>query len=245
MRQLKNYHKRAMTLLEVMIAMGLTLLLLSTLSYMFLFVEKVNSRTEAQQEKSFDYFFLEHRLNYLMKQTYSPRQVAEHYYFFTSQTLDSHLFKPGSSSLVFSFNNGAVFDKPFANQVIGRLYLDPQGRLCLAIWPLPEEQKKNLSTQLHKEILLKNVESLDFSFLVPPLKDRTKVWKDAPQGLLKQLSQNELPASGFNHKQWKSSYPSLPAMVRIELKLTNQDKPLVFSIPLPQSDLTIVYGGDR
>lgn len=238
----KHRRKRAMTLLEVMIAMVLTMLLLSTLSYMFLFVEKINQQSESKQERAFASLYLEERLNYLLRHAYSPRSVDHHYYFFTSQTQDGALFKPGTSSLVFSFDNGNVVNKPFAGHVIGRLYVNHMSQLVLAVWPLPTDQKKQ-DSPVHKEVLLNNVSSLEFFFLVPPLVDRSFIHEQAGKKQLKKMLVKELPQPGFDHRQWRSDYPSLPAVVKIQIK--QDQNPLTFSIPLPHSDLTIVYGGGK
>lgn len=240
LKVLHKVKKLPMTLLEVMIAMALTMLLLSSLSYMFLFVEKINQRSEAKQEQAFSTLYLEERLNYLMRHTYSPRDVDKHYYFFTSQAQDSSLFKEGTPSLTFSFNNGNVLDKSFGGAVLGRLFVDPKGDLTLAVWPLPTEVKK-LPETIHKEILLKGVEEMNFYFLVAPSKDRTRIFSQLKKGMLAKKTFKQLPPAGFNHRQWQSDYSSLPAAVKIEIKQNNEW--LHFSIPLPHSDQVILYEG--
>lgn len=164
--------RRMFTLLEVLIGMFLAIILLSTLSYFYQQVELMNSEAEQVQKESFQLRYVENRLAKILPQTLSEREAKKHFHFYTSHA-DGLLKSP---SLLFVYYNGVNLESPFANDVLGRLYLDEQNKqLCIATWPSPRRWKLNETPPMAKEVLLNNVESLSFEFYVAPDRDRSKV----------------------------------------------------------------------
>jgi hypothetical protein len=163
---------RCFTLLELLIGMGLAVMLLSTLSYFYLQVEMLNTEAERTQKESFELRHVENRLAKILPYTLSERELKKHFYFFTSQ--GEGMFK--NPSLLFTFYNGVKLSSPFANDVLGRLYLDDEKKqLCLATWPSPKRWENGVTPPMAKEVLLDDVESLSFQFYVAPKRDRSKV----------------------------------------------------------------------
>ena len=163
---------RCFTLLELLIGMGLAVMLLSTLSYFYLQVEMLNTEAERTQKESFELRHVENRLAKILPYTLSERELKKHFYFFTSQ--GEGMFK--NPSLLFTFYNGVKLSSPFANDVLGRLYLDDEKKqLCLATWPSPKRWETGTTPPMAMEVLLDDVESLSFQFYVAPKKDRSKV----------------------------------------------------------------------
>lgn len=65
-------------------------------------------------------------------------------------------------SLVAIFDNGIDPDPIFSGPVLGRIYLDGQQNLSLAIWPLERSEKKR---PWRKEILLSRIDDFHFQLL--------------------------------------------------------------------------------
>lgn len=176
------------TLLELLIGMGLAVLLLSTLSYFYLQVEMLNTEAERTQKESFELRHVENRLAKILPYTLSERELKKHFFFYTSQA-EGLLRTP---SLLFTFYNGVKLSSPFANDVLGRLYLDEEKKqLCLAIWPAPKRWENGIMPPMAKEILLDNVESLSFQFYVAPKKDRSKILEQKKTAQEKQREEGE------------------------------------------------------
>jgi len=229
---IKTASRRHMTLLEVMIAMGLAVMVLTTLTYFYSDIDSLNREMERIQKESFHNLYVENRLSMILPRAVSERDSKKDFYFFTSTT-PGGFFKAGSTNLVFTFDNGVMLDKDFSNHVLARLYLDPQNRLCLATWPSPKRWNPVGLTSMKKEVLLENVEQLQFSFYVPPEKDRSK-WGVASKPL-------EIKGPWVN--EWRSEYKQLPTLIKVELvkKVGKEEKPMTFAFSLPNAEKFIIY----
>lgn len=168
--------KRNFTLLEVLIAMGLTLLVLTTLMTAYLSLERTSAWWQREEKEQFTYRFFTHRLTQVFNQLLDIDQTKT---FFLST----------ESGLIFSYNNGASLDQNFSGPVLGRLFIDPTGTFYLITWPERELWGESGLPPFHRELLLKNVAALQVSFLQ---KDENGTsWKSG--GYSKEIK--ELPAA--------------------------------------------------
>jgi hypothetical protein len=233
--------KRLFTLLETLLALGLTTILLGMTTFLFRQVDVANRSFEKLQEEGFKMRYVNSRLLTILPQALMIKPTQKEAFFFTSSSIDSRLFG-SAQSLVFTYDNGIKLDAHFSNHVLGRLYVDDERRLCLLTWPSPLRWSH---IGLHslvpkKEILLDEVDDLTFSFFVGPDRpwERKKPLKPNPT---KQSSTHKepvaKPAEGWNDR-WER-YQELPALIKIRFRYRN--KPKTFVLPFPNSNRQIVY----
>jgi hypothetical protein len=111
-------------------------------------------------------------------------------------------------NLAFCFDNGPNSIPELSGTVLGHLFFDEKQKcLCLGIWPKPNRdiQTKDPFKTL---ILLDSVENCEFSFYHPP--DLFKKTVDPEQ------VGRVVPKEGWQN-EWKLSYKSLPALVKISV----------------------------
>lgn len=232
--------KSEMTLIEVLIALFITSLLLSLLMYFYRDLDKFNQASENLQREAFKISYIENRLADILPKAISPRDSKGDFYFFTSLNANGLLVN-GFLSLVFTFDNGVILDKPFSNHVLGRLYVDGDQQLWLAIWPSPKrwDQTTPQHIPIKKELLLDHVEKIHFEFFVAPERNRSRI----------------ITSPNMNHKrveiypkdcwlqEWKYEYQQLPAIVKINIvrRIGSDLELITFSFPLPNSEMVIVY----
>lgn len=226
--------RRAFTLLELLIAMTLTSLILMTLSFFYRSTIMIGYDLDKIKVRQFYLRYAENRLVDVIPKILPKKGKSNEFLFYSFDGNDSDISKPGSRNLLFSFDNGVSLDKPFSNQVVGRLFLDPKGRLILAYWPMPSRWESQEPLPVKKEILLENVNSLNFEFFVPPenKEDNKAPTKNTPSPESK---------GAWTQENWLKDYEALPAMVNIHVILEGETKPRTFSYPLSNSDARIVY----
>jgi hypothetical protein len=244
--------KRHSTLLEIIIAMALTVIVLTTL--MFFYREVVVIGEEIDRVKSEDFFlrYVENRLSNILPKTVAPS--ASDFAFFS--TTDNGLSKPGSQTLIFTYNNCVSLDKQFSGHVLGRLFLDAEGRLTLAYWPSPKRWEKSGLPPMKKEVLLENVEGLSFAFFVQPEKKESKPSQNKQAGSKANQNQEEAkgkaggekepeavpePKGEWRYQPWLKEFKDSPAMVKVILKVAGSKEEQVFAFPLPNSKGHIIY----
>lgn len=219
--------KRSFTLLELIIAISLAAILLSTLLFFYSQVYKADQKLFKIEETNFHLMLAESRLQDVLPKTVSQKTKKGDFVFFT--TKGSPLFKEGTESLLFIYDNGIDLDKPFSNHVLGRLFVDKEGQLTLATWPSPKRWEDNSLPPMKKDVLLTNVDGLSFSFFVPP--DRGEKRPVQAGEIIKGKEQLEPQPKGAWISPWLKEYNTLPALVRVEVK--QKDKTTVFATPLP------------
>lgn len=233
--------KAGFTLIEVLISISLMALILTSLGYFFNEVNHLNRISEGLKQENFKLRYVEDRLMTVLPKSTAPNDPLKDFYFFTSSSTDGQ-FKPGSQSLIFTFDNGVNLVNPdFSNHVIGRLYLDKEGALNLTVLPSISRWKNEEGVSARREVLLENVEELNFEFFVPP--DRERSFFQESQQLPPGLVQEEIEQKGRWINEWRYGYYQLPALVKIHLKIQTRDglktKTLIF--PLINSTKYIVY----
>ena len=140
--------RRPFTLLEVIIAMGLTTLLLGILFRYYHQVSVAHLKTQQVQQKIFSLSLFQERLGQIFSQLSSEEENVP---FCTKEIRES--VQP---ALLFKYNNGVDPDPSFCDELEGMLYLDKNKCLSLVSW------SKNGTPR--KEILLENVTKIAFRF---------------------------------------------------------------------------------
>lgn len=235
--------KSCVILLELLIAMGLTLAILSTLMFFYHQVSLINAEMDREQNESFKKLYVENRLSHVLPKTVSAKDPSKDFHFFTSRD-PGGLFKSGTESLVFSFDNGVQLDKEMSYHVIGRLFLDPEGNLTLVKWPVEKRWKENESPPMAKEILLENIDNLSFAFYSPPDRGKKEASLGGSQAKTNQALEIPAELKGRWVQEWNKEYHQLPAIVKIAVsRKDNQgnEENLIFAFPLPHTKNPVIY----
>lgn len=182
--------KRSVSIIEVLIALGLLSLLLSTLFFWY--------RSFSKQKVEFTILKAP-----LMEERYTHQRLQS---IFGAAALP--LFTASAHTLVFYFDRGPSPEPKLAGEILGSLYYDASERcLCLGIWPKPTSEN-SLTTPSETFVLLEGVEGCTFSFYHPP--DHFKKPVD-PEEIGKPK-----PKEGWQNS-WEASYKMLPALMKIEI----------------------------
>lgn len=227
---------RHVTLIELIIAMSLTMLIMTSLAYFYRQIDYLNQETEVQQGVLFQQLYLTTRLTDVIPRALSPQSRKGDFYFYTTPSTDS---ATRGVNLVFSFDNGVKLDTQFSQSVIGRLFIDKSNRLCLGVWPSSNRWKEALNPPMKCEILQENISSVSYRFYIPPKKDRKKVWE---QGKINVKLSDTFPQTeeGEWKTEWPAAWEQLPAAMEITLE-RGKEPPLVIAFPLPNSNFMVVY----
>lgn len=180
--------KRALTLIEVMISLGLLSLLIATLFFWY------NNLSKRKEE------FLKLK-NPLMEERYALQRLQK-----ILPSAATPFFTSTDNGLVFLFEHPLCANPHLSSQVLGKLYFDKEAQcLCLGVWPKPEKENAPKSPS-YTTILLDGVSSCFFEFYYPP--NPLKLTVD-PEAVGKPQ-----PFEGWQ-KEWLSTYQTLPALVKI------------------------------
>jgi len=225
--------KRFVTMIELLIAMALTMIVLSTLAYFYWQVEEVNILSDRDQQTAFEKLYLHCRLSGAIPKTVAPN--SDDFCFVSGHETD-FLSSGTTANLLFTFDNGVRLDPPFSNHVLARLFVDEKHRLCLCVWPSPKKWDPQRLPPAKPEILLENVSSLEFEFYLPPAKDWTRVWEKA-KIKVKNSENFAMPVGGEWRPEWSAEWPTLPAMVRVKIGRDRAEgrELMVFTYPLVRS----------
>lgn len=198
--------KRAVTLIEVIICLGLLTLLLTTLSFWYRTLTSHKSELNKSKWSVMEERYAYQRLQQILPQAKLP--------FFTCR----------DGSLVFLFDRGLFPDPLLSNTVLGRLYHDTeQQALCLGIWPEPG-QDNLLKTPSQTIILLDQVSDLSFQFYYPP--DPLKKTVDP-----KEVGKPE-PEEKWQ-ESWRGEYQKLPALIKMYVTRGERKNKYYFDLPFP------------
>jgi hypothetical protein len=211
--------KKPFSLVEVMIAFALTSALLSMLLNIYSLCQKMHKNAVHEREISYEKQFLHAKLAKVLPATRFLNNCTNHYFFYTQEDL----LHPNSYSLTFCFDNDAQFNKQFSSDVIGRLYIDKENNLSLATFICHQDWEKTDFPEALKEVLLRNVLSLTFSFYEPP-----------------QKKGQEIEEKGQLLETWEASYKKIPAIIYVKI-LPEGGKEEIFSYPLASYREPITY----
>lgn len=206
---MKLFHclrKSYMTLLETLIAMSLLSILLVFVFGIFRELSELSRLTEQSQKESFQMRYLESRLGFIFERVVNENASARKFFFYTQPTNQN--FSP-TQSLILTFNNEVRKDPAFSGDVLGRIYVDLEGRLCLAIWPLNVSDPYEY---LQEEVLLNHVVNVRYSFYAAPIRSRNA--KDIDSGE-KIDPEKKTPEKDKWYDEWPFTYAQMPSMMKM------------------------------
>lgn len=203
--------RRCFTLLELLIALGLTAMLLTVVTGFYQQVQFLDSKAEGDRNENFKIRYAETRLAKVLTNALSEYSSKRNFYFFTSKHLQG-LTSPNNPSLVFVYHNGPSMNPDIANTALARLYVNNDNQLCLASWPAPNRWKSHLPDTAKTEILLDNVENLSFSFYVAPKRNRALIPKGNadPKGATGDATDEEKAAKKNDEKSDDTEATTVP-----------------------------------
>lgn len=236
--------KRFATLLEVLIAMVLTVLVISTLTFFYRQIAMVGYEIDQVKKTHFAFRFLENRLSDIVPMAL-PATDSE---FTFISTASDELTQKGSQSLIFAYDNQISLDKQFSNQVIARLYVSQSDELMVAYWPARKNLKTGEDPPMKNEVLMEGVESLKFAFFVAPeVKEPTKKEGTAlpsskgAEPTPEDEKKSPEPKGAWTENLWLNEYKELPLIIKIEIKLKENQELLQFRFPLSNAQAHIIY----
>lgn len=245
---MKTFHcrrKAHMTLLETLIAISLLSLLLVFVFGFFRELSGINRMTEEAQKQSFHMRYLESRLGFIFERVVNENDIKKRTFYFYTQPANRNFSTV--PSLILTFYNEVRLDPTFSGDVLGRLYVDLDKRLCLAIWPL---QVSEPHQYLQEEVLMENVVDIRYSFYAAP--KRTKDGKEIDSG--EEVDpENKTPGKDKWHEEWLMSYEQMPSIVKMVVKVAQDPgsrpdpsekdkvKELMFYFVLPSSKNYVYY----
>jgi len=241
--------RRFFTLLETMIALALLSVLIAFLLGFYSEIESIHSELGKVRRENFRLLYIQNRLKEVLSTTSyafdkKPFLEKKQFVFFTSKDTNAALRE---NSLVFIYNNGIAH--PFFSQnVLGRLYLDGEGRFCLANWPQPQKWVKEGHllefSPINKEILLENVASLSFDFYMPP--DMENIMVVNPSEIQKGQTVTRPVAGWQKDGEWLITHDVLPALVKVTVvqnptPVNKQGASHHFIVPLNSFSKPVIY----
>jgi len=156
----KRVKKRAISLLEVGIALFLTSILLTVVLRIFFQLPKIEKNVENTKHSYYPAEYTQAKLQSVFSKTIPKKNLPKH----LKQHNPLELYETGEKhpSIFVIFDNGIDPDNKYRGEVIGRIYLDFEKNLSLTIWPSDANKE-----DYRKDILLKNVKSFEWEFFNP------------------------------------------------------------------------------
>lgn len=249
---MKKIKKRPVTLLELLISIVLTIVILTTLLFFYRQVGLIGIETDKVMADNFRMRYVESRLAKILPNTVADKGDDNKDFVFFSVN-DEGLTKPGSQSLIFTFDNGVSLDKEFSNHVLARIYVDKDNNLMLAYWPSPKRWLNGVIPPIKKEVLLEGADSVRFEFYIPPEKKENKPpaaedekasqpnKPDKPPAPQKKEKASPEPKGDWRRDLWLKEYETLPAMIRVIVTMPKEVKPVTFAFPIARSKNHVTY----
>lgn len=179
-----------LTLIEVMIAMGLGIALLTSSLFFYRFAAVHNEELFRKEKEAFRYRVVQYKLNELFQRVSGKGE------FFTKAEAP---FSKGPIVILKAMN--PPFDIPtFGGRVSQAIFVDSEGRLMLATWQNNMTRAEDALPDMHLEVLLEGAGGLDTRFLV----------KESDLAFV------ELRGGAWL-SEWKGDYGQIPAAVKIRL----------------------------
>ncbi len=229
-------NKRYVTLIEFVISISLTAIILTSLTMIYQQFNLMNIAMDKAQNENFKKRYIENRLAFIFPRALPSNKSNIKFHFFSTKDASAYT-KAGSDSLTYSYDNCVKLNKNITHYVIGKIFVDVNDNLILTVWPSDVRWEKDIDPPMHKEILLQGVESITFSFFVPP----DKVDRDLKTAF---NVPNDIKGGWVN--EWEKEYRALPAIVKLEitlkeLKENGESEKLTFAFPFPNAYQPIIY----
>jgi hypothetical protein len=222
-------------------------------------VTVIGYETDRVSAQNFSLRYIESRLATILPRAIGVNDKKRDFLFFSVG--DEGIAKPGSQSLIFTFDNQVNMDKDFSGHVLARLYLDKDGNLMIAYWPSPKRWENNENPPMKKEMLLQNVDNLSFEFYIAPERKSAeeKPRENEPQTKNKDTEKDQKKETGENNdsnnskgerpeprgdwrrEAWLQDYKQLPVMVKMIVTMPKEPEPHVFIFPLANTKSHVVY----
>lgn len=199
--------KSCFTLLEVLIALGLTMMILTFLLLAYADAERTSSFWREKEKKEFSKLFLQNHLAEVFRSLVEVDQ--EKTFFFTTDEVPG-LTAPGAPILVFSYDNGFIRDPALSKNVLGALFVDSKGTLNLITWPERELWGDMQIPPFHREVLMEDLTFFNLEFF-PMEGDRKMEWIKG---------------------DWSKERKNLPGAIKLTAMKKNE-APLTFFFPIP------------
>ena len=192
--------KRPLTLMEVIIAFTLASFVIGALLFSLKSHVLVRAKSEKAESDIMQRGAMQQRLDALLFSLTSPQQNSPKEHLKTPMYLKNEKDKP---TLHFFFNNGVDPQPDFCGEVEGILDLKKDQTFCLTL-------KSRESAATRKEVLLRNVQAVNYAF----------------------LSQDD--QGGFTAKKvWEEKEPEPPFALKLTAKFAaKKDLDFVFWLPI-------------
>lgn len=201
--------KRPIILMELLVALVLIGAILSLLLKFFSNTLQMDRKIDALRQESYSREHLQIRLLHIFT-SIIPRSSLPAATHASLYSLDEE-----SSGIAAIFDNGIDPDPRFSGAVQGKIYLDEKKNLFLSLHPLDGPKP----TPCRKELLLQNIEKLEFQFL--------------------SKRSTEMSQAGFTHAlasfEWRKTWPKdrfdIPSLIRVIAKMEENELAFAFSLP--------------
>lgn len=205
--------KSFMTLLETLIAISLLSMLLVFVFGFFRELSEISRLTEQSQKQSFQMRYLESRLGFIFERVVNENESSRNFFFYM-QPPNRNI--SSSPSLILTFYNEVRLDPNFSGDVLGRLYVDGDKRLCLAMWPLHVSDPHQY---LQQEVLMDHVIDVKYSFYSPPEKVKNK--NDIVTGKIID-PEKKMPEKDHWPEEWFVTYNQMPSIIKMTIKIADE-----------------------
>lgn len=202
--------RRPMTLIELVIALSLVSILLTTLLFWYGKMTKQKFEDQAARKPLLQEYYAYCRLEKVLEKIVLDSKGGKTLFGFDRST-----------GLVFTFDNGIHPMPQLSNIVLGKLAVE-QGALRLTIWPQPTVDAAPTSPS-ETVIIIDGIDQMECAFLSAKPVDFLTVQP-------KQLG-DETPSAGW-HADWSSQLDRLPAQIHLVLSGDKQYD-WVFDLHLP------------
>ncbi|MFV0340916.1 MAG: hypothetical protein ACK5MA_09900 [Parachlamydiaceae bacterium] len=166
---MKRIQCRRFTLLEVLIALALTTILLTTLLAAYFQAETASLEGERYRASLWIKRVMTQRLNAIFSTLATPSTADKQFFF----------LGPEGNSLIFSYDNGINFIPIFSGDVLSELYLSKNGEITLLTWPDRASWNEELLPLPKREVLMSNIDNMSFSFFQTASDKEAAQWIDS------------------------------------------------------------------
>jgi type II secretory pathway pseudopilin PulG len=208
--------KRTFLLLELLIALSLTAILLAVLFRFFAGSVQMDRKVEEARASLYERQHFQTRASNIFS-SIVPRSALP-----PSSGSSFHTLDEKTPGIVAIFDNGIDPDPAFSGPILGKVFLDADDNLALALWPLEKTDKNHY----RKEILLSHVQKMRFQFLA--------------KKTFQQPDSKAIPINGS--LEWRTNWPKnrwdIPSIIRLIVEQNEREIAFAFSLPFIEPIVT-------